>query len=50
MRRRLTEYITQNERMHCFDLPAANVINTVAGIGLEIKHLDLARFDKFYVI
>ena len=34
---KLTEYITQNERMHRLDLPAANVINTVAGIGLEIK-------------
>ena len=44
MRRKLTEYITQNERMHRLDLPAANVINTVAGIGLEIKQ-DRGKVD-----
>ena len=44
MRRKLTEYITQNERMHCLDLSAANVINTVAGIGLEIKQ-DRGKVD-----
>ena len=36
---KLTEYITQNERMHRLDLSAANVINTVAGIGLEIRQV-----------
>ena len=41
---KLTEYITQNERMHRLDLPAANVINTVAGIGLEIKQ-DRGKVD-----
>ena len=44
MRRKLTEYITQNERMHRLDLSAANVINTVAGIGLEIKQ-DRGKVD-----
>ena len=41
---KLTEYITQNERMHRLDLSAANVINTVAGIGLEIKQ-DRGKVD-----
>ena len=41
---KLTEYITQNERMHHLDLPAANVINTVAGIGLEIRQ-DRGKVD-----
>jgi len=41
---KLTEYITQNERMHHLDLSAANVINTVAGIGLEIKQ-DRGKVD-----
>ena len=40
---KLTEYITQNERMHRLDL-SANVINTVAGIGLEIKQ-DRGKVD-----
>ena len=44
MRKRLTEYITQNERMHRLDLSAANVINTVAGIGLEIRQ-DRGKVD-----
>jgi len=44
VRRKRTEYITQNERMHRLDLPAANVINTVAGIGLEIKQ-DRGKVD-----
>ena len=44
MRRKLTEYITQNERMHRLDLSAANVINTVAGIGLEIRQ-DRGKVD-----
>jgi len=44
VRRKLTEYITQNERMHRLDLSAANVINTVAGIGLEIKQ-DRGKVD-----
>ena len=44
MKRKLTEYITQNERMHRLDLSAANVINTVAGIGLEIKQ-DRGKVD-----
>ena len=30
--------------MHCLDLSAANVINTVAGIGLEIKQ-DRGKVD-----
>ena len=41
---KLTEYITQNERMHRLDLSAANVINTVAGIGLEIRQ-DRGKVD-----
>ena len=41
---KLTENITQNERMHRLDLSAANVINTVAGIGLEIKQ-DRGKVD-----
>ena len=41
---KLTEYITQNERMHHLDLSAANVINTVAGIGLEIRQ-DRGKVD-----
>lgn len=41
---KLTEYITQNERMHRLDLSAANVINTVAGIGLEVKQ-DRGKVD-----
>ena len=41
---KLTEYIAQNERMHRLDLSAANVINTVAGIGLEIRQ-DRGKVD-----
>ena len=41
---KLTEYIVQNERMHHLELSAANVINTVAGIGLEIKQ-DRGKVD-----
>ena len=41
---KLTEYITQNERMHRLDLSAANVINTVAGIGLEFRQ-DRGKVD-----
>ena len=41
---KLTEYIVQNERMHHLELSAANVINTVAGIGLEIRQ-DRGKVD-----
>ena len=43
---KLTEYITQNERMHRLDLSAANVINTVAGIGFIMYPIRWTRRDE----